>query len=68
MERDRDVASQHSNTGQRSMHCQKKGLGDFLLPLGVKALPGAVKRGVSRKGHKEQCLVGKKDISVYIFF
>lgn len=40
---------QHSNTGQRSLHCQK-GLVDFLLPLGVKAMPSSVMKGVSRTG------------------
>ncbi|CAL8471911.1 g11453 [Coccomyxa elongata] len=36
---------QHSNTGQRSLHCQK-GLVDFLLPLGVKAMPSSVTKGL----------------------
>ena len=41
---------QHSNTGQRSLHQQKEGMIDPLLPLGVKTMPSSIKKGASRIG------------------
>ncbi|CAL8462836.1 g2370 [Coccomyxa elongata] len=35
---------QHSNTSQRSLHQQKEGMIDFLLPLGVKVMPSSIKK------------------------
>ncbi len=57
---------QHSNTGQRSLHQQKEGMIDFLLPLGVTVMPSSIKKGASRRGRVYRCTDGQIILNIIL--